>query len=176
MMNLNSKANPTPKASSLPTCIQKTLPENTLSPSSPPTDLMIQLFSDRIFIVISQRSGKLGSLLQCTHEYSVIDNSHSYHVETLLGKRDDVQSEVYIRQIMERMVKLAGGSGGGGSSATGAAGGIMVECPPILLGIALKPFGEDKLGVGQEMFHSVINEVLNLYQKGIGVASASLAT
>lgn len=142
-----------PKPSSLPTCIQKTLPHTLPSP----TEVMIQLFSDRIFIVISQRAGKLGTLLQCTHEHSVIDNSHSYHVETLLGKRDDAQSEVYIRQITERIVKL--GQGG------------TTECPPILLGIALKPLGKGSdLNAGKEMFHSIINEVLNLYQEGIRAA------
>lgn len=136
-----------PNPSSIPTFIQKTL---NLEPC---TEIVIQLFSDRIFIVITQLSGKLGTLLQCTHEHSEIDNSHTYHVETLLGKRDDTLNEVYARQITERILKL--GEGG-------------VNCPPILLGIALKE--ECK---SPEMFHSIIEEVINLYQDGIKVASST---
>ena len=135
-----------PKPSSLPTCVQKTL---SITPS---TEIIIQVFCDRIFIVISQRSGKLGTLLQCTHEHSQIDNSHTYHVETLLGRRDDTVSEVYVRQITERIVKLGGG----------------IECPPILLGIALKEESKSK-----ETFHSLTDEVLSLYQQGIKLASSS---
>lgn len=135
-----------PKPNSLPTCVQKSLS------NTPSTEIIIQLFSDRIFVVISQRSGKLGTLLQCTHDHSHIDNSHTYHVDTLLGKRDDTLSEVYVRQITERIVKLGGG----------------VECPPILLGIALKEDSKSK-----EIFHSLTDEVLILYQQGIRVASSS---
>lgn len=143
----------TPTPASLPTCVQKTLPHN------PSTDIHIQLFSDRIFIVISQLSGKLGSLLQCNHEYSEIDNSHTFHVETLLGKRDDSLNEVYARQIMERIVKLGGGSGGMNVNSC---------CPPVLLGIALKADCKS-----QEMFRNIVEEVLNLYQEGIRIASSS---
>ena len=97
-----------PKQSSLPTCVQKVLSID------PQTEILLQLFSDRIFIVITQRDGKLGTLLQCTHAYSEIDNSHTYHVETLLGKRDDSLSEVYVRQITERIMKLGNGIGESG--------------------------------------------------------------
>jgi hypothetical protein len=144
----------TPTLASLPTCVQKTLSQN----SAAEVDIHIQLFSDRIFIVISQLSGKLGSLLQCNHEYSEIDNSHTFHVETLLGKRDDSLNEVYARQIMERIVKLGGGSGGMN----------MNSCPPVLLGIALKADFNS-----QEVFRNIIEEVLNLYQEGIKIASSS---
>jgi len=152
-----------PKPNSIPTTVQKTIQTS----QSTTTELLVQLFSDRIFIVISQRAGKLGTLLQCKHEHSVIDNSNTYHIETLLGKRDDALSEVYVRQIMERIVKLGGGINNDDS-----------QCPPILLGIALKEAtgGEQKAATAaesQKMFHFVIDEVLNLYQESIRVATSS---
>ena len=136
-----------PKQSSLPTCVQKVLSID------PQTEIVLQLFSDRIFIVITQRDGKLGTLLQCTHAYSEIDNSHTYHVETLLGKRDDSLSEVYVRQITERIMKLGNG----------------IDCPPVLLGIALVEASS------QEIFHKIIDEVLLLYQQGVQVVASPQA-
>jgi hypothetical protein len=80
-----------------------------------------------------------------------------------MGKRDDTVSEVYARQITERIVALDNtGSGGGGS-----------DCPPVLLGIALKE-GELVDGKsGPESFHLIVDAVLKLYREGVDKAVSS---
>jgi len=68
---------------------------------------------------------------------------------------------------MEWIVQL----GLGGKSSTGAVAAI--QCPPILLGIALK---KDNMGDGtrnHEMFQTIINEVLSLYREAIRIAALS---
>ena len=139
-----------PNPRSLPTSLKRTV--------SPNTDILVQLFSDSIFVVITQRAGKLGTLLRCIHEHSVIDNSHTYHVETLMGKRDDNLAEVYARQITERIASMdSGGS----------------TCPPVLLGIALKDGQSVEGKTGPESFHHIIGIVLDLYREGIEKVSSS---
>jgi len=97
----------------------------------------------------------------------MINNSHTYHVDTLLGKRDDTPCEVYVRQITERIVQL----GLGGKSSAGAAAAI--QCPPILLGIALKKDDRGDSTRNHEMFQTIINEVLSLYREAIRIAALS---
>eukprot|EP00555_Chaetoceros_dichaeta_P008320 CAMPEP_0198254538 /NCGR_PEP_ID=MMETSP1447-20131203/4823_1 /TAXON_ID=420782 /ORGANISM="Chaetoceros dichaeta, Strain CCMP1751" /LENGTH=171 /DNA_ID=CAMNT_0043940625 /DNA_START=41 /DNA_END=553 /DNA_ORIENTATION=+ len=143
-----------PKPSSLPTTLQCTIKSpaskcpqssstsssttsNSPSSSSPKTiqtDILLQLFQDEIFIVLSQREGKLGSLLRCTVEHSVIDNSNTYEVTPLLGGSGRTNNDsplagiaqVYARQLHQRIVALDGDTSSG-----------VIEFPPLLLGIAL---------------------------------------
>ena len=145
-----------PSPSSLPTTATKTL-------TDPETELLVSTFSDRIQILISQRGGKVGTMLSCSHEFSQIDNSHTYHVETLLGDRNKNGAlyAVYARQIMERLVNLGGGSGGG-VSADG-----VIGCPPLFLGITMD--GEKS---SPEEFKLIVDEVLALYQTAIRAVGA----
>lgn len=125
------------------------------------TDIMVQLFSDRIFLSVTQLSGKLGSLLSVSVEDSVIDNSRTYNVSTLLGRRDDATSEVMGRQIAERIAALGGnkpGMGGGGA-----------VCPPILLGFALKKQAEGDPAV----FRVIVELLLQTYKEAITAAAAT---
>ena len=87
----------------------------------------------------------MGTMISASHEYSQIDNSHTYHIETLLGNRNDALNSVYARQILERIVSLGDG----------------IHCPPLLLGITLR--GKSS----QEEFKIIINEVVTLYQEAI---------
>jgi hypothetical protein len=122
---------------------------------------MVQLFSDRIFLSVTQLSGKLGSLLSVTVEDSVIDNSRTYNVSTLLGRRDDVTSEVMGRQIAEQIVALGG-------SLPGMSGGGAV-CPPILLGFALKKEAEGDPAV----FRAIVELLLQTYKEAVTAAAAT---
>ena len=126
------------------------------------TDIMVQLFSDRIFLSVTQLSGKLGSLLSVSVEDSVIDNSRTYNVSTLLGRRDDATSEVMGRQIAERIAAMGGnkpGMGGGGA-----------VCPPILLGFALKKQAEGDPAV----FRAIVELLLQTYKEAIAAAAAAV--
>ena len=80
-----------------------------------------------------------------------------------MGKRDDTLSEVYARQITERIVALD--SEGFGS-----------ECPPVLLGIALKEGVLVDGKSGPESFHLIIDAVLKLYREGLNKAMSSSST
>ena len=125
------------------------------------TDIMVQLFSDRIFLSVTQLSGKLGSLLSVSVEDSVIDNSRTYNVSTLLGRRDDATSEVMGRQIAERIAALGGNK-------PGMCGGGAV-CPPILLGFALKKQAEGDPAV----FRAIVELLLQTYKEAITAAAAT---
>eukprot|EP00558_Chaetoceros_sp_UNC1202_P008179 CAMPEP_0197251706 /NCGR_PEP_ID=MMETSP1429-20130617/58273_1 /TAXON_ID=49237 /ORGANISM="Chaetoceros sp., Strain UNC1202" /LENGTH=137 /DNA_ID=CAMNT_0042713877 /DNA_START=52 /DNA_END=465 /DNA_ORIENTATION=- len=133
---------PTPAA--LPTSLTKTI-------ENPETELCVTIFSDRIQILVSQKLGKIGTMLSCTHEFSQIDNSHTYHVENLLGNREDALNSVYARQIMEQIAGLGDG----------------INCPPLLLGITLK--GKSS----QQEFKLIVNESLSLYQEAIKIISSN---
>jgi len=88
-------------------------------------------------------------MLSATHEFSQIDNSHTYHIETLLGNSNDVLNAVYARQILERIVSLGDG----------------IHCPPLFLGITLN--GKSS----QEEFKRIVSAVVSLYQEGIQIIS-----
>ena len=111
------------------------------------TDIIVQRFAERTFIGISQLDGKIGTYISSSVECSVIDNSITYHLSTLLGKRDDLL-EVYARQISERIYysecehqHLAG-----------------LESTPLLIGITLARKPEGDSGA---MFKEIINNVKN---------------
>ena len=113
----------------------------------PETELLVSTYADRIQILISQKSGKVGTMLNCVHEFSQIDNSHTYHIETLLGDRNDALNSVYARQIMERLVKLGDG----------------IHCPPLLLGITMNGTSSP------EHFKIIVDGVISLYQDAIKI-------
>ena len=110
-----------PIPSSLPTSVIHTI---TLGDDEVETNLVLQLFSDRIFISVTQLSGKVGSLLFCNVEESIVDNSTTYDVKTLLGtgvsrssigkgsEREISIRDVFVRRLSERIVfhtrKMAG--------------------------------------------------------------------
>lgn len=59
------------------------------------------VFSDRFFVIISQRS-KFGTLFSCWSDNSeLIQNKKIFHSQILLGKRDDEILDIYARQITE---------------------------------------------------------------------------
>lgn len=127
-----------PNPSCIPTTAFKTL-------NGSNTEILVALFSDRIQVFISQKQGKIGNMISCNHEFSQIDNSHTYHIQTLLGNRDDTLSSVYARQIMERIVRNGDG----------------IDCPPLLLGISLDSKST------QDEFQQILHEVVGLYTQAI---------
>lgn len=108
-------------------------------------DLLVSTFSDRIQVLISQKDGKVGTMMNASHEFSQIDNSHTYHIETLLGERSNDLYGVFARQILERIVKLGDG----------------MNCPPLLLGITLTS------KCNPEDFKVIVDEVVAMYQQAI---------
>eukprot|EP00566_Odontella_aurita_P036869 CAMPEP_0113571930 /NCGR_PEP_ID=MMETSP0015_2-20120614/25822_1 /TAXON_ID=2838 /ORGANISM="Odontella" /LENGTH=177 /DNA_ID=CAMNT_0000474925 /DNA_START=178 /DNA_END=711 /DNA_ORIENTATION=+ /assembly_acc=CAM_ASM_000160 len=152
-----------PAPGSLPTTLVKC---RTIANSS--TTVSIMLFSDRVFLSISQLDGKIGTMLQVTVEDSVIDMSRTYNITTLLGRRDDSLLEVYARQIGERIAALGGAPGcgaGGVDAATGEESGV---CPPLLIGIALKK----EIRENPENFKMIVDLVIESYKEAIKMTSA----
>eukprot|EP00985_Skeletonema_marinoi_P032446 scaffold39139_cov182-Skeletonema_marinoi.AAC.2 len=162
-----------PSSSSLPTSLIRTI---TLGDEEVETNLILQLFSDRIFISITQLSGKVGSLLLCNVEESIVDNSTTYNVRTLLGtgvssrggggggEREVSMREVLVRRLAERIVihtrKMAGVSEttilGGAEDGTG-------PIAPLLVGVGLKPGGSN---LSVESFNVLVDAAMELYQDG----------
>ena len=162
-----------PSPSSLPTSIIRTI---TLGDEEVETTLILQLFSDRIFVSISQLSGKVGSLLLCNVEESIVDNSTMYNVRTLLGtgvssrggggggEREISIREVFVRRLAESIVrytrKMAGVSEttilGGAEDGTG-------PIPPLIVGVGLKPSCSN---LSVESFNVLVDEAMKLYLDG----------
>ena len=137
------------------------------------TTLILQLFSDRIFISITQLSGKMGSLLHCTVDESIIDNSTTYNVSTVLGtgaasgqNADQEVSlrEVYVRRLAERIViharKMAGVSEG---TILGGAENGAGSIPTLVVGLGLKP-SKERMSV--EGFNTLVDASMTLYEEG----------
>ena len=141
---------------SLPTMISKTCDINGFD-----TVLLVQLFSDRIWLSVSQYGGKIGTLLQCSIDESIIDGSTTFEISTLLGKRDDTLLEVYIRQLAERILRLGPKQHSSSS--------FPSSCPPILLGIAI----QDR---DSNTFHFILQTLLQMYMQGIQSISSSTST
>lgn len=116
-------------------------------------DLVVQVFSDRIFVGISQLKGKMGSFLTCTVEESIIDGSSTYHVSSLLGKRDDALLEIYARQITERIAMVERNRpaycGSDGSS----------PIPPVLLGVSI----DKSKGRVKGIFNAIVDQAVDMY-------------
>mmetsp|Transcript_50934 Transcript_50934/g.108507 ORF Transcript_50934/g.108507 Transcript_50934/m.108507 type:complete len:221 (+) Transcript_50934:144-806(+) len=170
-----------PKASSLPTSLVHTVQikddGDNDDKNEVPTTIILQIFSDRIFLSITQLSGKMGSLLVCNVEESIIDNSTTYHISTLLGtgvargsgnsaEQEVSLREVCVRRLAERMVlharKMAGvGEGsilGGSENGTG-------PIPPLVVGLGLRSSkGGKRMSV--ESFNAVVDAAIELYEEG----------
>eukprot|EP00611_Tribonema_gayanum_P022234 TRINITY_DN4421_c0_g1_i1.p1 TRINITY_DN4421_c0_g1~~TRINITY_DN4421_c0_g1_i1.p1 ORF type:complete len:116 (-),score=18.68 TRINITY_DN4421_c0_g1_i1:17-364(-) len=97
------------------------------------TEIVVQSFSDRTMVNVTQLE-KMGTMLLVTSEASGM-GGRSFNVKTLLGRRDDPLLVVYARQLAEQM-RLD---------------------HPLLLAIALKEEGRDSA-----TFAAVINKVLGL--------------
>lgn len=171
-----------PKASALPTSFVRTIEieyddgDDDDEITAIPTTIILHMFSDRTFLSITQISGKMGSLLMCNVEESIIDNSTTYHVSTLLGtgtarssgdaERDVALREVCARRLAERMVRHARRMAGvreatilgGGEDATG-------PIPPLVLGLGLRP-SKDGRGMGVERFNTMVDAAVELYEDG----------
>ena len=150
-----------PSPNSLPTTLIRTYNIRSIK-----TDIMVQLFADRIFLTVTQLSGKIGTLLSVSVEDSVIDFSRTYNISTLLGRRDDATLEVMARQVAERIASL-GGNKPGMSGGGGAGGGVV--CPPILLGVALK---KDVAG-DAAIFRAIVDLLLQTYREAVAVAAST---
>lgn len=161
-----------PSSSSLPTSLIRTI---TLGDEEVETTLILQLFSDRIFISITQLSGKVGSLLLCNVEESIVDNSTTYNVRTLLGtgvasrrggggEREISIREVFVRRLAERIVrhtrKMAGVSE---TTILGGAEDGVGPIAPLLVGVGLKP-GSSDLSI--ESFNVLVDAAMALYLDG----------
>ena len=130
-----------------------------------------------IFLSITQLSGKMGSLLLCNIEESIIDNSTTYHISTFLGtgvargsgdsaEQEVSLREVYVRRLAKRIVvharKMAGvGEGtilGGAEDGTGS-------IPPLVVGLGLRPNkGGKRMSV--ESFNGIVDAAIELYEEG----------
>ena len=165
-----------PSPSSLPTTCVRTI---TLSDDEVETSLILQLFSDRIFISVTQLSGKVGSLLSCNVEESIVDNSTTYHVKTLLGTGSARSSggeraisirEVFVRRLAESITihtrKMAGL---GENTIIGGAEDGTGPIPPLLVGFGLKPTCSD---LSVESFNSLVNAAMDLYVEGWKICHA----
>ena len=86
------------------------------------TDCLVQLFGDRTLFGISQLDGKLGTWVTCAIEESEMNSCISFHVEVVLGQREDPLIGVYARHLAESISKLK----------------IRDPSPPLLLGISIK--------------------------------------
>jgi hypothetical protein len=118
------------------------------------TDVWVQLFSDRIVFGISQLNTKVGSFVLCHVDESIIDNRIRFMVMPLLGKTDDVVSEVFARQVTEKIAAIRTTSDATATS-----------CPSVLLGISLK-------STDPETFYVLADLLVNLYKEAIQLASS----
>eukprot|EP00518_Triparma_eleuthera_P014724 CAMPEP_0182479460 /NCGR_PEP_ID=MMETSP1319-20130603/34197_1 /TAXON_ID=172717 /ORGANISM="Bolidomonas pacifica, Strain RCC208" /LENGTH=92 /DNA_ID=CAMNT_0024680887 /DNA_START=57 /DNA_END=331 /DNA_ORIENTATION=+ len=60
------------------------------------TEVVVNIFSDRIFVIITQ-TGKMGTLLQASSDHGDVD------VRVLMGRRDDPLLVVYAQQLVESL-------------------------------------------------------------------------
>ncbi|KAL7477085.1 hypothetical protein ACHAW6_002921 [Cyclotella cf. meneghiniana] len=170
-----------PKSSSLPTSLVRTFqlrPNNNDSNNCQiiSTEIIVQLFSDRIFLSLTQLHGKIGSLLLCTVEESVIDNSTTYDIRTLLGTgvgrsggnssvdidKEMAFREVLVRRIAEGVVRHARRKAGvSETTILGAEGGACVV-PPLVVGVGLRP------GVlrGVDQLKGMVDATMEVYEEG----------
>lgn len=172
-----------PKASALPTSLVRTFQlksddvDDDGTPEVIPSTVIIQLFSDRIFISISQLSGKMGSLLVCNVEESIVDNSTTYHISTLLGtgtsrggggrpEQEVSLREVCVRRLAERIVSHARRMAGvrEGAILGGAENGTS-PIPPLVVGLGLRPNKSGK-NLSFESFNAIIDTTIELYEEG----------
>lgn len=102
------------------------------------TSVLVQLYSDRILVTLTQVSA-FGSVLTASTDVSPHDGRRTYDVEVLLGRRDDPLLCIYCRQLVEK------------------AGLVDKLGRPVLLTICLKEDGRDS-----DTFQKVLNETLRM--------------
>jgi len=151
----------------------------TLGDDEVETSLILQLFSDRIFISVTQLSGKVGSLLSCNVEESIVDNSTTYHVKTLLGTGSARSSggertvsirEVFVRRLAESITKHTRKMAGvGENTIIGGAEDGTGPIPPLLVGFGLKPTCSD---LSVESFNSLVDAAMDIYLEGWKICHA----
>lgn len=96
------------------------------------TKIMCSSFSDRHFVIVSQRD-KIGNLLS-GQSLRNADGAVKYDITTIFGRRDDILLNVYARQIIERI--------------------SQTSSLPLLLAICLDENGRDV-----KIFEEVLNRI-----------------
>ena len=170
-----------PKSSSLPTSLVRTIQLENDDGSKIDTTIILQLFSDRIFISITQLNGKMGSLLVCNVEESIIDNSTTYNVSTVLGtgaargnnaEQEVSFREVYVRRLAERIVFHARKmSGVGENTILGGAEDGTGPIPTLVVGLGLRP-NKDGKRMSVENFNTLVDQAMELYEEGWRICHA----
>ncbi|EJK59579.1 hypothetical protein THAOC_20174 [Thalassiosira oceanica] len=168
-----------PVSSSLPTSIVDDFQFEGI-----PTAIILQLFSDRIFISVTQLTGKMGTLIHCSVEESIIDNSTTYHINTLIGsgvargstntaEQECAFREVFVRRLAEQIVKHQRVmSGLKEDTVVGSEDGPI---PSLVVGLGLKPIkGGGRMSIA--CFNSIVDAAMEVYQKGCRVAAAGSLT
>lgn len=168
-----------PKSSSLPTSLIRTVQLES-DTHAVPTTIILQLFSDRIFLSITQLSGKMGSLLVCNVEESIIDNSTTYHISTMLGtgaargsgssaEQEVALREVFVRRLAERIVLHARNKAGVGErTILGGSEDGTGPIPPLVVGLGLRS-NRDGRRMSAENFNSIVDAAIDLYEEGWGI-------
>ncbi|KAL7545991.1 hypothetical protein ACHAWF_009338 [Thalassiosira exigua] len=184
MMKTKPKKQYRPKATSLPTSLVRNIQlEGGPGSCKVITTIILQFFSDRIFLSITQLSGKMGSLLLCNVEESIIDNSTTYNVSTLLGtgvsrgsggnaEQEISLREVLVRRLAERIVLHARKMAGvGEKTILGGAEDGKGAIPPLVLGLGLRPMkGGGTMSV--ESFNAIVDVAMELYEEGWQISHA----
>ena len=116
------------------------------------TDIFVQLFSDRIFVGITQLNCKIGTYVLCQASISQIDHATiDYNISTVLGNHNDAMPGVYARRITDKLLQQR----------------ILTKDPMCLfLGISLKDGGKDPT-----MFAHIVDIVVNLIQEALVITS-----
>jgi hypothetical protein len=140
-----------PSASGTPIASKASLPKSrvqTLEIDGVPTDLFVQVFSDRIVLGATQLNGKFGNYLMCQAIPDEVNPKHvEYEVANLLGAREDTLLTVYARQVTERIEKLQPNP----ASLT------------VLLAISLKK----DAAPSHEVFNCLVDSLVQLYLQSI---------
>lgn len=174
-LSLNQPMHYRPKSSSLPTTLVRTISIH----SDGDTELVIQLFSDRTFLSVTQLNGKLGTLLVCNVEESVIDNSTTYNIKTLLGTgvsrgssldgdTEVALREVFVRQVAERILKYSRSAAGVGENTILGEDGSS-SFPPLVVGLGLKSFD-------REDFQKIVEAAMELYVEAMAIKMRSMGS
>ena len=111
------------------------------------TDAWVQVFSDRIFVGVTQLNQKVGNYVMCQAVRSPIDHaSVDFSISTVLGNREDPMMGVYARRVTERLIQDQ----------------VLMDPISLFLGISLKNSGKDP-----KMFHRVVEVLYNLIREAL---------
>ena len=156
---------PIPLPSSIPKSLTRSFVVYQIS-----TDIVVQIFADRIFLGVSQlQGGKIGTYIMCEAETSQTNlRQTEYFTSSLLGNRtDDSMVGVYARTCLER-IRAVHNSTTGASSNSGAAENIGTNddgaMPTVLLlGISL----DKNKGTDPNMFRALVDIMVDMYVDAI---------